>query len=746
MIDPKDLMAGGNQPTPDDPSQAPDAATGGDAVPHDMQSQMAAAREKLGIPAPAPQNADGSTTAAAPEQSTPPIVDATPAPKQGLVSKFAAGANEAAKQNPQPNAPGAWAKNLLGGIVSSLGDASHATDNLKPGQGGLSGILNTLAARSSRQAGEKQQQFKNNIETSEQARKQKETDTMAAETLARTYNYGLQSNKLAQEIDENAVKLRQTRNNDGKLAVEPYRKWHDVQDGISQNDLQTRMATYMKNPDVGADGKPIPFATQFHIFQTGDEEIQGPDGSKHVVPTYSVVKSSEQQVEITDKLHDLLAKNLPKGDVPPVGTKIDGHLYDNQITQAMQVNAAYEAMEASGVKRDQLEDTQNFRQAMQVAGHFMADNIADPFEGLQGGLNQAKTKIAQDTQALALAQKAGDQNAIQKAQDMLTQANSEKSAIETIVNSPAMEKQRETYNEKLTIQREKEKEKAEEKAKAQDKEEIGYTGQSLAQGLQDFSQVPARGAAKEAYNKAANEYSMANYGVPYEPAKRNAQFKFAQNTQTQNTLKYLGSLTGGATGGGGGGNLGELIKQSNGINRTDFPAINDVEAWAKLQTGDKNMAAYRATVTEVADQVAKILQGGGSGNGTTDAKLKQAQELFDKGFSKDSIVAVGNALQPLLANRSKSMIGDNVYLLRQYGSPQQVEAALRNKDPWADGLTQPVSEYTTSDGQKQQQPQVLDKPPVDGAIRMKDPKTGNIHWISPDKIEAAKKYGGIEVK
>ena len=80
------------------------------------------------------------------------------------------------------------------------------------------------------------------------------------------------------------------------------------------------------------------------------------------------------------------------------------------------------------------------------------------------------------------------------------------------------------------------------------------------------------------------------------------------------------------------------------------------------------MAAYYTAVTEVADQVAKILQGGGAGGGTSDAKLKQASELFDKGFSKDSINAVSTTLRDLLANRKKEMIGTNRYLVKQFPS------------------------------------------------------------------------------
>jgi hypothetical protein len=91
------------------------------------------------------------------------------------------------------------------------------------------------------------------------------------------------------------------------------------------------------------------------------------------------------------------------------------------------------------------------------------------------------------------------------------------------------------------------------------------------------------------------------------------------------------------------------------------------------------MAAYHAAVTEVADQVAKIMQGGGSGNGTSDAKMRQAMDLFNTGFNRDQIKSVASTLQTLLANRKQGLIGNNSYLQRRYGpqaNPSPVNPSL----------------------------------------------------------------------
>ncbi|CAM6006574.1 unnamed protein product [Sphagnum balticum] len=149
----------------------------------------------------------------------------------------------------------------------------------------------------------------------------------------------------------------------------------------------------------------------------------------------------------------------------------------------------------------------------------------------------------------------------------------------------------------------------------------------------------------------------------FSPAKSDSDYKYASDKSTRDLLNYLTSLTGRN---GKGGNLGELVRQSDQIDRTEFPAINDKIAWGKLNTGSREIAQYYTTITEVADQVAKILQGGGSGGGTSDAKLRQASELFDKGFTKDQIRGVADSLKSLLGNRKDSIIGDNYYLNRWY--------------------------------------------------------------------------------
>jgi hypothetical protein len=200
-------------------------------------------------------------------------------------------------------------------------------------------------------------------------------------------------------------------------------------------------------------------------------------------------------------------------------------------------------------------------------------------------------------------------------------------------------------------------------------EDAQSAAQQLVDGRMDPSQLSKRASkGSNTWNhimKLANDYSLKTTGKPFDVAQATSDYKYATNANTQNVLRYLNGLTGTDNKSG---NLGTLMTASAGIPRaTQFPPINDAAAWAKLNAGDPKMAAYHAAVVEVSDQVAKILQGGGSGNATSDKKLEQATELFRVGFTNEQINETATTLRDLLGNRKKALIEGNRYLEKQFG-------------------------------------------------------------------------------
>lgn len=216
---------------------------------------------------------------------------------------------------------------------------------------------------------------------------------------------------------------------------------------------------------------------------------------------------------------------------------------------------------------------------------------------------------------------------------------------------------------------------------------VGSLAQGLVNGYVAPSELSKRSTGVGSYSDilaAADAYSMQTTGKHFDIAKADQNYKFANNPATQNTLNFLGSLIGSDDGTGNitGGNLDTLLATSKqlaastgnfGVNSsgvyntqggkgTPLPSINDATQWAKIETGNAELPGYYAQMLEVSDQIAKILQGGGSGSGTSDAKLAQAQALFQKGFTANQMANVLESIKPLLISRAQSMVKDNPYL------------------------------------------------------------------------------------
>jgi hypothetical protein len=191
-------------------------------------------------------------------------------------------------------------------------------------------------------------------------------------------------------------------------------------------------------------------------------------------------------------------------------------------------------------------------------------------------------------------------------------------------------------------------------------------GARLVEGDMDPSQMSKRSNIYNATLDAADHYSMAKYGKHFDLAQAQSDYKFATNPSTQNKLKYLNSLTGNPVTGDKG-ILDKLIEQSKKVKRTDFPALNDGANWLRLQTGDPEIVKLHDLVVDASEQFATIMNGGGTGNATSDAKIKLGQELFKSGFSQKMLEGSASTINDMLSTRKREFIGTNRYLLRQYG-------------------------------------------------------------------------------
>lgn len=168
--------------------------------------------------------------------------------------------------------------------------------------------------------------------------------------------------------------------------------------------------------------------------------------------------------------------------------------------------------------------------------------------------------------------------------------------------------------------------------------------QMLANGQMAPSEIKGgRGDAGRILARA-NELRQQNGQEPLNVAQADIDYSFLKSPKTQETLSYLNSVDK---------SLNRVSELSHKINRTNFPLVNSAEFKALAATGDTDEARYVTAVTEVADQVAKILQGGG--NTTSDKKMQQALDVLNGTGSKAVIDAKVDELKHLLANRKAGL-------------------------------------------------------------------------------------------
>lgn len=577
--------------------------------------------------------ADGGMSVLAGAPAAPP----PPAPRRGVSPSFAEQIAVNAGKLGIPAGIGGWAKSLVGGVQSALANADIGA--IPEGAGPIAGL--TKAAANIRAA--------NRQKVQDQATAVKDMDEhqrsvlLNLETQART----VADAKAADRLDDEAKDKREAIQREAAKPLEAHHQ--KIADNLTEQEIM----------DKGfGNGKPFDPAAM-HAYQTGSR-ITEKDGAQVRVPTWTIYKPDAEPVKVTAQVSDLLKKY--SGLDVPEGSSVDGDTYDSMVTKSL---SAFTTAQHIDQANDQFDiDKASRERQLQHPKDLVA--VGPAMSKLPGDMDEVSKlqKIAQhvDPQTKQPSPEA------QSAQRLLNEYTKE--------DWEKIDKARDDREARLEAARDREQTKRDKKL-IQDGN-ADQIADSLIHTDMDPSQLSKRSENYYDVLARAKQLSLAETGKPYDIAKAQADYDFYKNIGTQNTLKYLNSLTGdpktGATG-----NMADLVNLSNSITRTKFPALNDAAAWARLQSGDPSMSNFNGLATEVADQFAKIMAGGGSGNSTTDAKIKQGMELFNHGFNKEQLQGMANTLRGALMNRKTELIGDNRYLLKQYGAPPAPAAAQPDK-------------------------------------------------------------------
>lgn len=160
-----------------------------------------------------------------------------------------------------------------------------------------------------------------------------------------------------------------------------------------------------------------------------------------------------------------------------------------------------------------------------------------------------------------------------------------------------------------------------------------------------LSQIGGRGMQKTARTDAVKaELRRLDPNFNWQDAE--SSYRLVNSPGFQQTIRYMDYA---------GSTLDNLVKNADALNNGNVRSVNQLINAGKDQFNNIDLKKFRIDQVESADAIAKILQGGGSGSGTSDAKLKQASDLIRDSDSPGAVSAAANEIRTLLGNRRTTL-------------------------------------------------------------------------------------------
>lgn len=125
-----------------------------------------------------------------------------------------------------------------------------------------------------------------------------------------------------------------------------------------------------------------------------------------------------------------------------------------------------------------------------------------------------------------------------------------------------------------------------------------------------------------------------------------ADYAYSKSPTFQGTVRFIDSTME---------SMPQLLKNAKALSTGDVKSINGLIASGKTAMNNVDLKKFKTDVVFVGDEIAKILQGGGTGSGTTDAKLKQAQDIFSTSDNPALVAGTLEEINTLLGYRQSAL-------------------------------------------------------------------------------------------
>lgn len=153
------------------------------------------------------------------------------------------------------------------------------------------------------------------------------------------------------------------------------------------------------------------------------------------------------------------------------------------------------------------------------------------------------------------------------------------------------------------------------------------------------------GQAGQAFKRMmVREISKQQPDFNFEQAE--SEYQLVKSPQFQQNIRYMSSVQE---------SMPRLMASADKLANGNVRTINQALNAGRNAVNDVDLKKFQADVLGVSDEIAKILQGGGTGNGTSDAKLKQAQTILSTSDSPAAIKAALQEMNSLIGFRKKAL-------------------------------------------------------------------------------------------
>lgn len=123
-----------------------------------------------------------------------------------------------------------------------------------------------------------------------------------------------------------------------------------------------------------------------------------------------------------------------------------------------------------------------------------------------------------------------------------------------------------------------------------------------------------------------------------------SNYQYGKNVGVQSSVRFSKSVQE---------SMPRLLQNAQTLANGNVRSFNALINAGKNQFNDVDLKRFQVDVLGVSDEIAKVLQGGGTGNATSDTKLKQAQQLLSTTDSPKAIAGALDELNTLLGFRIK---------------------------------------------------------------------------------------------